>query len=39
MYISATRIYQKTLTADYGTGAASEEQIRFLLDTEKIYSD
>lgn len=39
MYISATRIYQKTLTADYGKGAASEEQIRFLLDTEKIYSD
>ena len=39
MYISATRTYQKTLATDSGKGNASDEQIRFLLDTEKIYSD
>ena len=39
VYTSVTRTYQKTLAADSGKGNVSDEQIRFLLDTEKIYSD
>ena len=36
---SAVRTHQKILKIDPGSGAASEQQMRFLLDTEKIYAD
>ena len=38
-YSSVVRTYQKSLDLAPGSGAATEQQRRFLLDTEKIYAD
>jgi len=39
LHSSVVRTHQKVLNIDPGPGAASEQQKRFLLDTEKIYAD
>ena len=38
-HVSVVRTYRRSLNLDSGTGTASEPQMRFLLETEKIYAD